>query len=57
VGPAGFEPATQRIQAQLLFGLCITLFYGFAMYQAVKGSVTTHIALPKFLSDGTMPKS
>jgi len=35
VGPAGFEPATQRIQAQLQFGICFIIINSAAVNLAV----------------------
>jgi hypothetical protein len=43
MGPAGFEPATQRIRAQLQDGLYFTLFHIPVMNRLIKSILHTYI--------------
>ena len=54
MGPAGFEPATQRMQAQLQYGLYFTLFYGAAVNLAVWSFIPTGVHLSLILNMGTL---
>ena len=51
MGPAGFEPASQRIQAQLQYSDCFTLFHDAAVNLADCSSVPTDIRFSHYFYD------